>query len=123
MKVYTLFQYIFDMPVYPSRVLVALYIKPSSTPREIGEQTGIARGKIYQVLQFLEDGGYVDRSTRGIVQLDILKIEERLREGIAELGSIVDNLSILKEQALEEEKAIVLEKLERIEELEDKLRK
>lgn len=123
MKVYTLFQYIFDIPVYPSKVLVALYINPSSTAREIGEQTGIARGKIYQILRFLEDEGYVDRSTRGVVQLNTLMIEERLREGIAELGSIVDNLSILKKRALEEEKAVVLEKLERIEALEDKLRK
>lgn len=122
MKVYTLFQYIFDIPVYPSKVLLALYVSPVSSAREIGEATGISRGKIYQTIQFLEKRGFVERE-RGVVKLDVDAIEARLREGIEELNRIADDLTILKQKAIEEKRAALLEELKTLERLEDKLRR
>ena len=118
MKIHTLFQYIFDLPVYPSKVLLALYISPVSTAREIGDRSGISRGKIYQTVQFLEKEGFVDRSERGIIKLNIDIVESRLREGINELNEIADNLIILKMKAIKEEKEAILQKLRSLEKLE-----
>ncbi len=121
MKTHALFQYIFDIPVYPSKVLVALYISPVCTAREISEHTGISRGKVYQTVQFLEDMGYVDRSERGIVKLRTNVIESKFREGIEELSRMADDLTALKRKAIKEKKEEVLKQLRKIEELEKTL--
>ena len=118
MKIQTLFQYIFDIPVYPSKVLLALYISPISTAMEIGERLGISRGKVYQTIQFLEKEGFIDRSERGIIKLRTDMVESKLREGIKELNEIANNLVILKQRAIKEEKDAILKKLDRLEKLE-----
>lgn len=120
MRTYTLFQYIFGIPVYPSKVLLALYISPISSAKEIGERSGISRGKVYQTIQFLENEGLVNRSERGIVKLNVDIVEARLREGINELNRIADNLIILKQKAIKEEKEILLSKIKSLEKLEEK---
>ncbi len=121
MKIPTLFQYIFDLPVYPAQVLLALYISPVSTAREIIERSGISRGKVYQTIQFLEKEGFIDRSERGIIKLKTDIVESKLREGIKELNRIADDLVILKQMAINEEKAAILKKLDIIEKLEKEL--
>ncbi len=121
MKIPTLFQYIFDLPVQPAQVLLALYISPVSTAREIIERSGISRGKVYQIVQFLEKEGFVDRSERGIIKLKTDIVESKLREGIKELNRIADDLVILKQMAIKEEKAAILKKLDIIEKLEKEL--
>ena len=121
MKIQTLFQYIFDLPIYPSKVLLALYISPVSTAREIGERLEISRGKVYQTIQFLEKEGFIDRSERGIIKLKTDMVESKLREGIKELNRIADDLTILKQRAIKEEKDAILKKLDRIEKLEKEL--
>ncbi len=118
MKIQTLFQYIFDLSVYPSKVLLALYISPVSTAREIGERLEISRGKVYQTIQFLEKEGFVDRSERGIIKLRTDMVESKLREGIKELNIIANDLVILKQRAIKEEKEAILKKLDRLEKLE-----
>ena len=121
MKIHTLFQYIFDLPVYPSKVLLDLYISPVSTAREIVERSGISRGKVYQTIQFLEKEGFIDRNERGIIKLKTDILESKLREGIKELNRIADDLVILKQRAIKEEKDAILKKLDRIEKLEKEL--
>jgi len=120
MRTHTLFQYIFGIPVYPSKVLLALYISPISSAKEIGERSGISRGKVYQTIQFLENAGLVNRSERGIVKLNVDIVEARLIEGINELNRIADNLVILKQRAIKEEKEILQSKIKNLEKLEEK---
>ena len=120
MRTHTLFQYIFGIPVYPSKVLLALYISPISSAKEIGERSGISRGKVYQTIQFLENEGLVNRSERGIVKLNVEIVEARLREGINELNRIADNLVVLKQRAIKEEKEILQSKIKNLEKLEEK---
>jgi len=120
MRTHTLFQYIFGIPVYPSKVLLALYISPISSAKEIGERSGISRGKVYQTIQFLEKEGLVNRSERGIVRLNVEIVEARLREGINELNRIADNLVVLKQRAIKEEKEILQSKIKNLEKLEEK---
>ena len=120
MRTHTLFQYIFGIPVYPSKVLLALYISPISSAKEIGERSGISRGKVYQTIQFLENEGLVNRSERGIVKLNVDIVEARLIEGINELNRIADNLVVLKQRAIKEEKEILQSKIKNLEKLEEK---
>lgn len=120
MNVHTLFQYIFGFPVYPSKVLLALYLSPVSSAREVSERSGISRGKVYETIQFLESERLVDRSERGVVKLNIDIVESRLREGIDELNRIADNLVILKQKAIKEEKAMLLNKIRILEEQEER---
>jgi len=121
MKIHTLFQYIFDIPVNPARVLLSLYISPVSTPYEICERSGISRSKIYKIVRFLEKDGFVDRSERGIIKLKTDMVEPKLIEGINELIRMANDLVILKKRAVKEEKEAVLQKLDRIEKLEKNL--
>jgi len=120
MNTHTLFQYIFGFPVYPSKILLALYLSPVSSAKEIGEQSGISRGKVYQTVQFLESEGLVDRSERGAVKLNIDIVESRLREGINELNKIADNLAILKQNVIKEEREQLLIKIKDLEKLEER---
>lgn len=118
MEIYTLIQFIFDLPVYPSKVLLALYINSISSHRELSEFTKISRGKTYQTTKYLKDRGLIDTSERGVVKLNVPLFEEKMKKGIEELIAIAENLSLLKIKAIHEEKESVLERLKELERLE-----
>ena len=111
MKISFLFQYLFDLPVSPAKVLLALYISPVSTAKKIMNLTGISYGKTYQSFQFLEKKGFIDRSKRGIIKLKTDIVDSKIREGINDLNIISNNLLILKKRAIKE--SFVRENLEK----------
>jgi len=122
MQTYTLFQYIFGYDVYPSKVLLYLYISQDTTPREISKRMKISRGLLYQTLQFLDDEGYIDRSERGRVKLFTSKVEEKLLAGIAELQEMGKNLNQLRHKAIREKMVELDEEMGGLKELEENLR-
>lgn len=121
MRIHALFQFIFDIPVYPSKVLLDLYLSPVSTPSDISKRTEIARGKTYQTLQFLEERGWVDRSERGVVKLKVEVIEETLKAGIEGLSSMAEDFTNLKLIAISDEKVKVEEKLTYLKDQEERI--
>lgn len=123
MQTYTLFQYIFGYPVYPSKVLLDLYISQNTTPREISKRMKISRGLLYQTLQFLDKEGYIDRSERGRVKLCTSEVEEKLLAGIAELQEMGKDLNQLRHKAIRGKMVELDEEMGGLKEIEEQLRK
>ena len=100
-----------------------VYVSPDTTPSEISKRTGIARGKIYQTLKFLDEEGLIDRSERGTVRLQTEIVENKLREGIAQLHEIGQNLKTLRHMAVREKMIALDTQMGDLKEIEERLRR
>jgi len=119
LQMHALFQYIFDLPVYPSKILLCLFVEGRPLRyREISEKTGISHGKVYQTVPQLRERGLVDTSQRGLVKLNEQKVEETLRHGVQELLKLARDIHTLRLQAIKEQKTRILATLKELEQLE-----